>query len=84
MHFVATNVRLPRETLDELRVKAARERKSLAQLIREAIEHTFGIGATNRPADPARDPFHKLIGAWESGLTDGAVRHDRDIYGVKG
>ena len=83
MEYVATNIRLPRKTLYDLKVRAAKERKSLAQLVREAIEQTFHIGPAGAGVDPKKDPFYSLIGACESGTADGARRHDRDIYGVK-
>ena len=81
MEHVATNIRLPRRTLEELKMRAIRERKSLAQMVREAIELTYHIGPAERGADPKKDPFHALIGAWESGSRDGARKHDRDLYG---
>lgn len=81
MEFTATNIRLPRRVLEELKVLAARRRKSLAQLIREAVEQVYSLGEA--PLDPKKDPFYKLVGAWESGIADGSVNHDRDIYGAK-
>jgi hypothetical protein len=30
-----------------------------------------------------RDPFYQLIGMGASGLTDGSVHHDRDMYGIR-
>lgn len=82
MKYVTTNIRLPRATLDGLKLKALKERKSLAQLIREAIEVAFRFGATDAGVDPKKDPFYKTLGAHASGLSDGASRHDRDVYGA--
>ena len=81
MDYTATNIRLPRKTLEALKIKAAKERKSLAQLIRDAIEVAYHVGTPEEQVDPQKDPLHHLIGAWKSGIKDGALRHDRDIYG---
>jgi predicted DNA-binding protein len=37
MNWITTNIRLPEEVYMDLKVKAARERKSVAALIREKI-----------------------------------------------
>lgn len=81
MKYTATNIRLPEKTLEALKIKAAKERKSLAQMVRDAIESTYHIEAEEKVLDPKKDPFHRLVGAWASGLKDGAIRHDRDVYG---
>ncbi len=78
---VATQLRLPRKMLEELKIRAAKRRTSLAQLVREALEQTYGLGP-HLGVDPKRDPFFSLIGASASGISDGAKRHDRDIYGA--
>ncbi|MBI3997125.1 MAG: hypothetical protein HY352_05630 [Candidatus Omnitrophica bacterium] len=84
MQFVTTNIRLGAEIYQRLRLKAAYERKSLAQLIRDAVEQVYG-----RPQRTSRlrkgrqaDPFFNVIGICRSRVKDGAVHHDRDIYGV--
>ncbi|MBI5239164.1 MAG: ribbon-helix-helix protein, CopG family [Elusimicrobia bacterium] len=84
MKYTATNIRLPAQTLEALKIRAAKQRKSLAQLVREAIELTYHIGAAEPAVDPRKDPLHRLVGAWASGLKDGSVSHDRDIYGPQG
>ncbi len=80
---VATNIRFSPETWESLRLLAYKERKSVAQLIREAVEQTYSIAAPD-DVDPRKDPFAKLIGAFKSGIADGSVEHDRDIYGIGG
>ncbi|MBI5245381.1 MAG: ribbon-helix-helix protein, CopG family [Elusimicrobia bacterium] len=84
MDYVATNIRLPKDMLQALKIQAAKEGKSMAQMIREALRRTFGIGAEKDEVDPRRDPFYNLVGAWESGIADGAEHHDKDIYGTRG
>ncbi|MFA5140839.1 MAG: ribbon-helix-helix protein, CopG family [Elusimicrobiota bacterium] len=84
MQYVATNIRLPKDVLQALKVRAAKEGKSMAQMIREALRKAFGIGAEKDAVDPRRDPLYDLLGAWESGIADGAENHDKDVYGSKG
>lgn len=82
MKHVATNIRLPAKTLEALKIRAAKNRTSLAQLVRDAIETTYGLGEGTEQVDPKTDPFHRLLGKWSSGRSDGSVEHDRDIYGA--
>ena len=85
MQYVATNVRLPRETLQELKLEAVHRHKSMASLIREAVEQVYG---TPKPKAKSvkefrNDPIFSTIGICHSGIRDGAREHDRDIYGDK-
>ena len=84
MEYEATNIRLPKKTLRALRIKAAQERTSLAQLVRDAIEVAYRIGEPAKNIDPQKAPFARLIGAYSSGRRDGSLNHDRDIYGPNG
>ena len=82
--YVATNIRLPRETLQELKLKAVHQRKSLAQMVREAVEQVYGIPKKHRVKSLKefhKDPIFSIIGICNSGIKDGAVHHDREIYG---
>lgn len=81
MKHVATNIRLPASTLQALKIRAAKERTSLAQLVRDAIESTYGLTSGSSAVDPKADPFYRVVGKWSSGRTNGAVEHDREIYG---
>jgi len=81
---VTTNVRFDQESYKHLNFLAVEEQKSLAQLIREAVKKLYGV--PKRSASQKNwytDPFFHTIGICATGITDGAVRHDRDIYGVK-
>lgn len=85
MEYIATNIRLPKETLQELKLRAVRRHKSLAQLIREAVDQVYGIGASRKKPKSLKE-FHKdsifrTVGICSSGIKDGAREHDRDIYG---
>lgn len=77
-----TNIRLPRKTLEFLKLRAVKERKSLAQLIREALDEVYGTGAGGARRDVRRSRLYKLEGLGASGIRDGSEHHDRDIYGV--
>ncbi|MFQ6066754.1 MAG: CopG family transcriptional regulator [bacterium] len=80
--YVTTNVRLPRQMLRALKLKAAREDKSVAQLIREAIEQAFAEKERQLSVKQfKKDSFFKIIGMFDDGIKDGSVHHDRDIYG---
>jgi plasmid stability protein len=66
------------EDLDRrLRVAAAGEGRSAAHLIREAVRKFL---AERRPAS-SKDPFLELAGSLRGGPRDGALEHDRDLYG---
>ena len=84
MPFVTTNIRFDQESYKRLKFLAVEEQKSLAQLIREAVENVYGIPKrSTSQKDWHKDPFFHTVGICATGITDGAVRHDRDIYGVK-
>ena len=83
-NYVTTNIRLPREMLRALKLKAAREDKSLAQLVREAIHDTFFEETpTKLTATEFRRELFKIVGLGESGISDGSIHHDKYIYGGK-
>jgi hypothetical protein len=83
MEYVTTNVRLRPGSYQRMKLLSVEEHKSLAQLIREAVEHTYGVARSSKKSvDWHKDPFFKGIGICATGIKDGAVLHDRDIYGV--
>ncbi len=81
--YVATNIRLPRETLQDLKLQAVRRHKSLAQMVREAVEQVYGIPKPKVKSlkEFHKDPIFSIIGICKTGIKDGAREHDRDIYG---
>jgi len=79
--LVATNIRLPEEVLKELKYRAIEEKKSVNQLVREAIEIYLSIDEQTEGA--RTDPFEKIIGSVRSGVKDGSVKHDEYLYGKK-
>ena len=80
MEMIGTYLRLPKSTLRRMKALAAAHDKSLAQLVRDAIEKTYDIDASLVPTVAADDPFARLIGSVRSGRKDGAAKHDDSIY----
>ena len=78
---VATNIRLPEETLKALKYKAIEEKKSVNQLIREAVE--LSLAAETQAERHGKDPFNEIIGIAKSGIKDASTKHDRYLYGKK-
>jgi len=78
---IATNIRLPEELLKALRYRAIEEKKSMNQIIREAIE--MSLAATPQPEEREMDPFEDMIGIARSGIKDASSKHDRYLYGAK-
>ena len=78
---IATNIRLPEDLLKTLKYKAIEEKKSVNQLICEAIE--ISLAAAPQPEEQAEDPFEDLIGIVRSGIKDASSKHDRYLYGRK-
>jgi hypothetical protein len=78
---VATNIRLPEDLLKTLKYRAIEEKKSVNQIIREAIE--MSLAAAPQPEECEKDSFEDLIGIARSGIKDGSSKHDRYLYGRK-
>ena len=78
---IATNIRLPEELLKALKYRAIEEKKSMNQIIREAIEMSFV--AVKQPQEREKDPFDDVIGIARSGVKDASSKHDRYLYGRK-
>ncbi len=78
---IATNIRLPEDLLRTLKYRAIEEKKSMNQIIREAIEMSFA--AAPQPEQRERDPFEEVIGIARSGIKDASSKHDHYLYGRK-
>ncbi len=76
--MVTTNIRLPEELLKTLKYKAIEEKKSVNQLIREAIEMSLAVAPELGKVE--KDPFEDMIGIARSGIKDGSSKHDRYLY----
>ncbi|MBI4228011.1 MAG: hypothetical protein HY600_07065 [Candidatus Omnitrophica bacterium] len=83
MDYVATNIRFPREALQDLKLQAVRRHQSLASLVRDAVEQVYGAPKAKPRSlkEFHKDPIFSIIGICDSGIKDGAVHHDREIYG---
>ena len=78
---VATNIRLPEELLKALKHRAVEERKSVNQMIREAIERS--LDSPPKAGGVEKDVFEEVIGIGRSGGKDGSSRHDQYLYGSR-
>jgi metal-responsive CopG/Arc/MetJ family transcriptional regulator len=78
---VATNIRLPEDLLRTLKYRAIEEKKSMNQIIREAIEMSLAVSPQSGERD--KDPFEDVIGIARSGIKDASSKHDRYLYGRK-
>ena len=77
--MTATNIRLPEDLLRALKYKAIEEKKSMNQLVREAIE--MSLAAPPRPEGSEKDPVEDIIGIARSGIQDASSNHDLYLYG---
>lgn len=75
---IATNIRLPEALLRAFKYKAIEEKKSMNQIIREAIE--MSLAACPQPEECEKDPFEGVIGIARSGIKDSSLKHDRYLY----
>ncbi len=78
---VATNIRLPEEVLKTLKYRAIEEKKSVNQLIKEAVE-LFLINVIEQKTS-AKDPREHIIDTAKSGIKDGSVKHNHYLYNKK-
>ena len=72
---IATNIRLPEDLLKALKYRAIEEKKSVNQIIREAIE--MSLAAAPQTKERQRDPLEDVIGIARSGIKDASSKHDR-------
>ncbi len=84
MAMTRTQIYLTEEQREQIQRLAEAQHKTMAQVIREAVEEyviqrmdTENLRKTSvNPTDPLWD----IIGLGASGITDGSIHHDRDIY----
>jgi len=76
---IATNIRLPEDLLKTLKYRAIEEKKSVNQIIREAIE--MSLAAAPQTQESQKDPLENVIGIARSGIKDASSKHDRYLYG---
>ncbi|HAR46527.1 MAG: hypothetical protein A2X56_13635 [Nitrospirae bacterium GWC2_57_13] len=74
-----TQVYFPEKLYRDVQKRAQEESKSVAAVVREAVEKYL----SDREIDWENDPIFKLEGICSSGLTDLSVNHDYYLYGGK-
>jgi len=75
---IAANIRLPEDPLKALKCRAIEEKKSMNQIICEAIEMSLAVAP--QPEEREKDPFENVIGIARSGIKDASSKHDPYIY----
>ncbi len=75
---IATNIRLPEDLLKALKYRAIEEKKSVNQIIREAIEISLAVSPLSEKRE--KDPFEEVIGIARSGIKDASSKHDHYLY----
>ena len=73
--MVRTQIQLTRRQYEALKQRAQTRDVSMAELIRESVEHYLAASA-DRSADEKRRSAISVAGRFESGLRDLAERHD--------
>lgn len=80
-HYATTNIRLPANLLQEVKLQAVRQRKSAAELIRECLIEKFHYRRASPPLSTDHNPALDIIGIGTSGVHDGSIHHDHYLYG---
>jgi len=75
-----TQLYLPEEVLAKLKVKATAQKRSLAQLVRDALGASL---KEKEPEDWRRDSLWNMIGCGSSKEGDLSAYHDKYLYGKK-
>lgn len=76
-----TQVYFPFEMYKRIAKKAKKESKSVASVVREAVEKY--VKEEDETIDWENDPFFKIVGIANSGIKDLSVNHDKYLYGKK-
>lgn len=74
-----TQVYFPEKLYRDVKKRAKAESKSLAAVVREAVQKHM----EEKKIDWENDPIFKLVGIAKSGVTDLSVNHDHYLYGAK-
>jgi hypothetical protein len=73
--MVRTQIQLTEQQYKQLKQEAVRQGVSMAELIREGVEHVLGL-KENPPGDEMRQRALALMDKFSSGKSDVARRHD--------
>jgi len=77
--MIRTQIYLSPEQHDELKRRGEGSKKTMASMIREAVDHYLAEEQAPSPF-PVDDPLFDLIGAIDSGPTDVSENHDAYLY----
>lgn len=84
MAMTRTQIYLTEEQRRQIQRLAEAQHKTMAQVIREAVEEyvikQMDTENLRKASVNPTDPLWDIIGLGASGITDGSVHHDRDIY----
>ena len=84
MAMTRTQIYLTEEQRGKIQRLAELEHKTMAQVIREAVEEyviqRMDIESLRQASANPNDPLWDIIGLGDSGITDGSIHHDRYIY----
>jgi metal-responsive CopG/Arc/MetJ family transcriptional regulator len=72
-----TQVYFPMELYREIESSAKNESKSVASVIREAIEKYL----SEKEINWTNDPFLNIVGIANTGIGDASEKHDKYLYG---
>jgi hypothetical protein len=73
--MVRTQILLTEQQAQELRKRAAAERRSMADLVRDSVDTMLGAGAGSE-RDHAKARALAAVGRFRSGVPDLGTRHD--------
>jgi predicted transcriptional regulator len=74
MAMTRTQIYLTEEQRGKIQRLAEAQRKTMAQVIREAVEEYIVQRSARESA------WWDIVGLGSSGIPDGSIHHDRDIY----
>lgn len=77
--MIRTQIYLSPEQHEQLKERGARDKKTMAYVVREAVDQ-YLLQGQNPPVFPADDPLYDLIGLFRSGLKDVSANHDKYLY----
>ena len=84
MAMTRTQIYLTEEQRGQIQRLAEVQHKTMAQVIREAVEEYviqwMGTEYLSKASISSADPLRDIIGLGASGISDGSIHHDRDIY----
>jgi hypothetical protein len=84
MAMTRTQVYLTEEQRRQIQHLAKAQHKTMAQLIREAVEQYvtqwMHPELLSKASVSSADPLRDIIALGSSGITNGSIHHDRDIY----